>query len=68
MGLLDNIKQQIGSQFIEIIQWLDESEDSLVYRFPVYNQEIKMGAQLTVLPAPHGHGLCVQLAFSAECS
>ena len=48
MGLLDNIKQQIGSQFIEIIQWLDESEDSLVYRFPVYNQEIKMGAQLTV--------------------
>jgi membrane protease subunit (stomatin/prohibitin family) len=48
MGLLDNIKQQIGSQFIEIIQWLDESTDSLVYRFPVYNQEIKMGAQLTV--------------------
>lgn len=48
MGLLDNIKQQIGSQFIEIIQWLDESDDSLVYRFPVYNQEIKMGAQLTV--------------------
>lgn len=48
MGLLDNIKQQIGSQFIEILQWLDESNDSLVYRFPVYNQEIKMGAQLTV--------------------
>lgn len=48
MGLLDNIKQQIGSQFIEILQWLDESDDSLVYRFPVYNQEIKMGAQLTV--------------------
>lgn len=48
MGLLDNIKQQIGSQFIEIIQWLDETNDSLVYRFPVYNQEIKMGAQLTV--------------------
>ena len=48
MGLLDNIKQQIGSQFIEIIQWLDESDDTLVYRFPVYNQEIKMGAQLTV--------------------
>ena len=27
-----------------------------------------LGAQLTVLPAPHGHGLCVQLAFSAERS
>lgn len=52
MGLLDNLKTQIGnqlgSQFIEIIQWLDDSTDSLVYRFPVYNQEIKMGAQLTV--------------------
>jgi membrane protease subunit (stomatin/prohibitin family) len=48
MGLLDNIKQQIGSQFIEILQWLDDTSDSLVYRFPVYNQEIKMGAQLTV--------------------
>ncbi|HNZ97688.1 MAG TPA: SPFH domain-containing protein, partial [Thermoanaerobaculia bacterium] len=41
-------KQQIGSQFIEIIQWLDESNDTLVWRFPVYNQEIKMNAQLTV--------------------
>ena len=52
MGLLDNLKQQIGnqlgSQFIEIIQWLDDSYDAMVYRFPVYNQEIKMGAQLTV--------------------
>jgi len=48
MGLLDNIKQQIGSQFIEIIEWLDETNDTLVWRFPVYNQEIKMNAQLTV--------------------
>jgi membrane protease subunit (stomatin/prohibitin family) len=48
MSLLDNIKQQIGSQFIEIIQWLDDTNDSMVYRFPVYNQEIKMNAQLTV--------------------
>ncbi|HVO49749.1 MAG TPA: SPFH domain-containing protein [Thermoanaerobaculia bacterium] len=52
MGLLDNLKTQIGnqlgSQFIEIIQWLDDSSDAMVYRFPVYNQEIKMGAQLTV--------------------
>src|SRR5262249_9174605 len=38
----------MSSQFIEIIQWLDDTNDSLVYQFPVYNQEIKMGAQLTV--------------------
>jgi membrane protease subunit (stomatin/prohibitin family) len=48
MGLLDNIAKQIGSQFIEIIQWLDDTNDTMVYRFPVYNQEIKMNAQLTV--------------------
>ena len=48
MSFFDNLKQQAKSQFIEIIQWLDDSRDTIVYRFPVYNQEIKMGAQLTV--------------------
>src|SRR6266487_1676603 len=48
MGFLDNLKKQAGSQFIEIIEWLDDSRDAMVYRFPVYNQEIKMGAQLVV--------------------
>jgi membrane protease subunit (stomatin/prohibitin family) len=48
MGFFDNLRKQVGSQFIEIIEWLDESNDTLVYRFPVYNQEIKMGAQLIV--------------------
>jgi len=44
MGLLDALR----TQFIEVIQWLDDSNDTLVYRFPVHGQEIKMGAQLTV--------------------
>ncbi len=48
MGLMDNIRKQIGSQFIEILEWLDDTPDTLVWRFPVYNQEIKMGAQLVV--------------------
>jgi len=48
MGFLGDVKDELGSQFIDIIQWLDDSRDTLVYRFPVRNQEIKMGAQLTV--------------------
>jgi membrane protease subunit (stomatin/prohibitin family) len=48
MGLMDNVFKQMGSQFIEILEWLDDSGDTLVYRFPVYNQEIKMGAKLVV--------------------
>lgn len=36
------------NQWIEVIEWLDPSSDTLVYRFPVENQEIKMGAKLVV--------------------
>lgn len=42
MGLLDWGK----AQFIEIIEWLDDSNDILAWRFPVRNQEIKNGAKL----------------------
>lgn len=44
MGILDAIR----SQFIEVIEWLDDSSNTLLYRFPVQGQEIKNGAQLTV--------------------
>src|SRR6185312_17217406 len=39
---------RLMSQWIEVIEWLDPTTDLLVYRFPVNNQEIKMGAQLIV--------------------
>ncbi|HXH40993.1 MAG TPA: SPFH domain-containing protein [Thermoanaerobaculia bacterium] len=48
MTFFENLKHEASTQFIEIIQWLDETPDTLVYRFPVYNAEIKMGAKLTV--------------------
>jgi membrane protease subunit (stomatin/prohibitin family) len=38
----------IRSQFIEVIEWLDDSGNTLLYRFPVQGQEIKNGARLTV--------------------
>ena len=44
MGIMDRIK----GQFLEVIEWVDDSPDTMVYRFPVYSKEIKMGAQLTV--------------------
>jgi membrane protease subunit (stomatin/prohibitin family) len=44
MGLFDALK----NEFIQVIEWLDDSTNTLVYRFPVHDQEIKMGAQLTV--------------------
>jgi membrane protease subunit (stomatin/prohibitin family) len=44
MGLLDKIK----GEFIDIIEWLDPSPDTMVYRFERYQNEIKNGAKLTV--------------------
>jgi membrane protease subunit (stomatin/prohibitin family) len=44
MGIMDFIKGQL----IEVIEWTDSSSDTIVYRFPVANKEIKMGAMLTV--------------------
>ncbi|MTI47043.1 SPFH domain-containing protein [Sporosalibacterium faouarense] len=44
MGLFKFIK----SQFIEVIEWTDNTSDTMVYQFPVEGKEIKMGAQLTV--------------------
>src|SRR3954465_180298 len=38
----------IRSQFLEIIQWTDDSRDTLSYRFPDEDKEIKRGAQLIV--------------------
>ncbi len=38
----------IRSQFIDIIEWTDDSRDTLSYRFPDDDKEIKRGAQLIV--------------------
>jgi len=48
MSIFDRVKQEALNQFIEVIEWLDESQSTLVYRFPVAGQEIKNGAQLIV--------------------
>src|SRR6266576_14107 len=44
MGIFDAIR----SQFIEVIEWLDDTGNTMLYRFPVQGQEIKNGARLTV--------------------
>ena len=44
MAILDFIKKQ----FIDIIEWTDDSRDTLSYRFPDEDKEIKNAAQLIV--------------------
>jgi excisionase family DNA binding protein len=44
MGLINYLK----TQFLEIIQWQDDSRDTLSFRYPDEDKEIKRGAQLIV--------------------
>lgn len=44
MGIFDFIKKQ----FIDVIEWSEESQGVLSYRFPMADQEIQNGAKLTV--------------------
>src|SRR5258708_8946540 len=44
MGLVDYLK----TQFLEIIQWQDDSRDTISFRYPDLDKEIKNGAQLIV--------------------
>jgi len=46
MGILDRLSP--SAQFIEVIEWLDNTGNTMLYRFPVKDQEIKNGAQLIV--------------------
>ena len=48
MSIFDKVKDAAMNQFIEVIEWLDNTQDTLLYRFPVAGQEIKNGAQLIV--------------------
>ncbi|MFN8258046.1 MAG: SPFH domain-containing protein [Bacteroidales bacterium] len=44
MGLFDKLKGEL----IDIIEWVDSTSDTMVYRFERRDNEIKNGAQLTV--------------------
>ncbi|MFS4415590.1 SPFH domain-containing protein [Maribacter sp. 2307ULW6-5] len=48
MSLFDEIKKKLSHEFIDIIEWLDTGNDTLVHRFERYQNEIKNNAQLIV--------------------
>jgi membrane protease subunit (stomatin/prohibitin family) len=48
MGLFDEIKKKLSHEFIDIIEWLDDTDDTIVHRFERYQNEIKNDAKLIV--------------------
>ncbi len=48
MGIFDKIKEKLSNEFIDIIEWLDYTNDTICHRFERYQNEIKNGAKLIV--------------------
>ena len=48
MGIFDAIGNLVKSQLIDVIEWTDNSSNTLVYKYDMNCKEIMMGAQLTV--------------------
>jgi membrane protease subunit (stomatin/prohibitin family) len=46
MGLMDKMRAEL----IDIVEWVDDSRHTIVWRFPRYHNQIKYGAQLIVRP------------------
>lgn len=44
MGLFD----KLSHEWIDVIDWVDNTTDTVVWKFPRYENQIKMGAKLTV--------------------
>ncbi len=44
------LRERIGGEFIDVIEWIEESPDAMVWRFARPLSEIKHGAQLIVRP------------------
>ena len=58
MGLFDKLRNEL----VDIIEWVDNTNRTLVWRFPRYQNEIKNGAQLIVRPGQKAD-LCLPRAI-----
>ena len=48
MGIFDKIKEKLSHEFIDIVEWLDYTDDTICHRFERYQNEIKNNAKLIV--------------------
>ncbi len=48
MGLFDKIKEKLSNEWIDIVEWLDYTDDTICHRFERYQTDIKNGAKLIV--------------------
>jgi hypothetical protein len=42
-----SILEKLRAEFVDIVEWVDDDRQSIVWRFPRYHNQIKQGAKLT---------------------
>ena len=47
---MGQMMDKLRAELIDIVEWIDDSKHTLVWRFPRYHNQIKNGAQLIVRP------------------
>ena len=45
MDIFGKIKEKLSNEFIDIVEWLDYTDDTIAHRFERYQNEIKNGAK-----------------------
>ena len=48
MGIWDRITGQAGAQWLDVVDWVDDSNDTIVYRFPIHDRAITDNSKLIV--------------------
>jgi len=46
----NTLKSHAKAQFLDVIQWMEDDRETVVYRYPVFNQAIQDGGKLVVRP------------------
>ena len=47
MGIFDSIGNIVRGQLIDVIEWTDSTNNTIVHKYDMNGKEIMMGAQLT---------------------
>ncbi len=48
MSIWNRLKNHAGAQFLDVIEWMEDDRNTLVWRFPVFGQAIQDGGRLVV--------------------
>ena len=48
MGIWTTLRNHASAQFLDVIEWMEDDRNTIVWRFPIFNQAIQDGAKLVV--------------------